>query len=152
MINRVDDRNFLPFPSKCISCGTMEPPFVIFDVNQPWNGALILCETCMAHPLRKFFGYVKVEEFLGLGVSLVSQSDLSYQNFKDRVQDVTNSYLRQLDDLRTSANRNGMVVNSASQAEPELGESSGVEGRTDVPDDQLGLISLGDFRESLRSE
>jgi hypothetical protein len=124
---------------------------VVFDVTQDWTGAMILCEVCLAHPLRKFFGYVKVVEVLGLGVSIASETDFVYEDYKARVQHVTDDYLGKLDHLRASARANGISSVDRGKAEQVTGESSGVEGRVDVSSDQLAL-DLTDFREILRSE
>lgn len=38
--------NTAPHPGVCLTCGSSGKDLILFDVTQPWNGALLLCVEC----------------------------------------------------------------------------------------------------------
>jgi hypothetical protein len=75
-----------PFPSKCIVCGTVQRPLIMFDVVQDWTGRLLICNECLADAATK---YVNVTDVAPAGLVREQLQTIAY--YKAREDGITNA-------------------------------------------------------------
>jgi hypothetical protein len=103
-----------PFPSKCICCGAVDRDVVDFGVTYDFEGAVLLCVSCMAEGALKigFVSGVTYHEALNLADRVTKNLDRAValiKEFQGDLNDTVSDLVVRVDDALTSSPSNDGV-------------------------------------------
>lgn len=120
-----------PFPSKCICCGAVDRDVVDFGVTYDFEGAVLLCVSCMAEGALKigFVSGVTYHEALNLADKVTKNLDRAValiKEFQGDLNDTVSDLVVRIDDTLTSSPSNdGVDTNEESQSDNATPDGTG---------------------------